>query len=231
MQHHLVILPGLDGTATMHADFVAAARPHFAQVTVVSYPSDRACEADELERIARAALPTDATFVLLGESFSGPIAMSIASDPPPGLVGLVLSTTFCKAPVPWLSPVSSMVRFAPVHALPVAVLSWWLLGRWSTAAWRARLAHALAAVDANVLRHRARVAMRIDKSACAASILVPTLCLRASSDRLLHASAHAHLASVVPAMRIVGIDGPHLLLQARPDACASAIASHFASPP
>jgi hypothetical protein len=39
-------------------------------------------------------------FVLVGESFSGPLASRTAANPAPGLVGFVLSTTFTRAPLP-----------------------------------------------------------------------------------------------------------------------------------
>src|SRR5688572_3895642 len=100
----LVVLPGLDGTATLHTKFVASVGPAFDSVTVIPYPPNEALGYVALEALVRAQLPTATPFVLLGESFSGPVALSIAADPPPNLVGLVLSTTFAKSPVPLLSP-------------------------------------------------------------------------------------------------------------------------------
>jgi hypothetical protein len=81
----LYILPGLDGTTRMLHDFIAAARPSFAAVEGIAYPADVALGYRELETFARAALPRDAPFVLIGESFSGPVAISIAANPPPNV--------------------------------------------------------------------------------------------------------------------------------------------------
>ena len=128
----LVILPGLDGTAALHAQFVACLGDVLGPVTVLRYPPDKALDYAALEVLVKAALPSDVPFVLLGESFSGPIALSIAADPPVNLVGLVLSTTFARTPLPFFSPLAPLTRFAPVRALPLALLSWWLLGRWAT---------------------------------------------------------------------------------------------------
>ncbi len=44
----------------------------------------------------RAALLTERRVVVLGESFSGPIAIRIAVDPPAGLVVVVLYVTFAR---------------------------------------------------------------------------------------------------------------------------------------
>ena len=220
----LYILPGLDGTTRMLHDFIAAARPSFAAVKAIAYPTDIVLGYRELEAHARAALPRDTPFVLIGESFSGPIAISIAADPPPNLIGLVLSTTFARAPVPMLAPFAPLTRFAPTRALPTVVLSAVLLGRWSTPELRQTLRSALDEVAPAVQRSRAAAAMRVDVSDCLAHIAVPTLSLKANHDRLLHAGASRQLMTGIANAQQVALDGPHLLLQTRTDRCAEAIA-------
>lgn len=224
----LCLLPGLDGTARMLRDLAAAARPSFAAVEAVAYPTDVVLGYRELEVFARGVLPKEAPFVLLGESFSGPVAISIAADPPPNLIGLVLSTTFARAPVPWLDPFAPLTRFAPVRTLPMAALSTMLLGRWSTPALRRELRHALGEVAPAVLRARAAAAMRIDVEDRLARIAVPTLVLQANHDRLLSASASCRLRGGIPHARHRAFDGPHLLLQSRAADCAAAIADFTA---
>lgn len=220
----LYILPGLDGTTRMLLDFIAAARPSFAAVEAIAYPTDVVLGYRELEIFARAALPHDAPYVLIGESFSGPVAISIAADPPPNLIGLVLSTTFARAPVPLLGPFASLTRFAPTHALPTPLLSAVLLGRWSTPSLRSRLRVALDDVTPAVQRARAAAAMRIDVSHCLARIAVPTLSLKANHDRLLRSGAGRQILEGIATVRQVALDGPHLLLQTRTDRCVEEIA-------
>ncbi len=225
---HLYILPGLDGTTRMLHDFITAAQPSFASVEAIAYPTDVVLGYRELETFARAALPTDTPFVLIGESFSGPVAISIAADPPPNLIGLVLSTTFARAPVPLLGPFASLTRFAPTHSLPTPLLSAVLLGRWSTPSLRSRLRAALDDVSPAVQRARAAAAMRIDVSQDLARIEAPTLLLKANHDRLLRPGAGYELREGIPCVRQIALDGPHLLLQTRTDRCAEEIVS-FAS--
>lgn len=220
----LVVLPGLDGTATLHSAFAAAASPAFDSVTVVPYPPDQPLVYFELEAIARAALPLVTPFVLLGESFSGPIALAIAADPPPNLVGLVLSTTFAKSPMPLLSILASFTRIAPVRALPLPLLSWFLLGRWATPQLEAALHSALLAVAPDVLRFRAAVALRANSSATLGAITVPVLYLRAKHDRLLSQGTGKQILAAIPRCTAVDIAGPHLLLQAAPEDCARSVA-------
>lgn len=220
----LCILPGLDGTTRMLKGFMATMQPSFESVAAIAYPTDAALGYRELEAIARDALPPRLPFVLLGESFSGPIAISIAADPPPNLIGLVLSTTFARTPVPLLAPFAALTRLAPVRMVPTAALSAVLLGRWSTSELRHELGNALSEVAPDVLRARARAAMRIDVSDRLARITVPTLSLTANHDRLLRAGAGRQLIVSIAEIRPVALDGPHLLLQTRTDRCAAEIA-------
>lgn len=219
----LVILPGLDGTGTLHEDFIAALGTTFATVQVMAYPADAVLDYPSLERRVRAALPDQAPFVLLGESFSGPLAIAIAADPPANLRGLVLSATFARAPVPLSRLLAPITRVAPVHGVPLAVLRWWLLGRWSSPALDRALRRALRQVSPQVLRHRAGLAMRVDVVGLLHRIPVPVVYLRASGDRLLAAGAGRLITRNVADCTCLDMQGPHLLLQAAAPACAAAV--------
>jgi pimeloyl-[acyl-carrier protein] methyl ester esterase len=224
----LVILPGLDGTTELLSDFMRAAAPLFDSVSAIRYPVDQPLGYSELEALVRQSLPRSGDFILLGESFSGPIALSIAASPPPGLRGLVLSTTFAKNPVSLLRPLAGLARFAPVRAMPLRILSWWLLGPWATPGLEALLREALQSVAADVLRHRAMAAMRADVTACLERINVPAIYLRATGDRLLAAAVGDRILRGIPHARLARIAGPHLLLQTAPIAVANEVAAFAA---
>ena len=95
----LVILPGLDGTASLRHAFTSIIAPHFTAVDLIAYPSDIALDYAELQTWVRDRLPADGNFVLLGESFSGPIAIRLAGERPRELVAMVLAATFATPPV------------------------------------------------------------------------------------------------------------------------------------
>lgn len=124
----LVLLPGLDGTGRLFVDFVAALGAEV-EVTVASYPTDTPLGYAELTAVARSFLPPDQPFFLLAESFSGPIAISIAQSSPPGLLGVALCCSFARNPLPVLAPARPLLGIVPVDALPVALLSFFVLGR------------------------------------------------------------------------------------------------------
>jgi hypothetical protein len=68
----IVLLPGLDGTGDLFERFVAVA-PSGVRPVVVSFP--HATSYPDLRSVVRHQLPSVGSFVVLGESFSGPLAM------------------------------------------------------------------------------------------------------------------------------------------------------------
>src|ERR1700677_2682366 len=100
METALVLLPGLDGTGIQFRPLL----PHLPKEIrpiVLSYPPDQALGyADLLPRVL-SALPKDVPFVLLGESFSGPLAIMAAATRPSGLVVLILCATYIRNPA-WI---------------------------------------------------------------------------------------------------------------------------------
>lgn len=219
----LIVLPGLDGTATLHAAFAEAAGRGFESVAVIPYPADKLQDYSGIESLVRSLLPTETPFVLLGESFSGPVAISIAAAPPANLLGLVLSTTFAAPPLPMPALVAALAPLAPVRAWPSLLVSWYLLGRWSTPQMMESLQRALLGVPSRVLRHRVASTLRADVSGRLGDIRVPVLCLRATGDRLLSRNRAVRMAAAIPDCVAIDVEGPHLLLQAAPSDCARAV--------
>lgn len=218
----LVLLPGLDGTGLLFANFAASLGPDV-KIIVVSYPTGAAVGYAELEPIARSFLPKDQPFFLLGESFSGPIAISIAASRPTGLLGLVLCCSFARSPRPSLSLFRPLLAVAPVAALPVALLSFFVLGRFSSPALRRSLAESLAQVSPATLRARARAALSVDVSALLARVSLPVLYLRASEDRVVPESASQSIVALAPTTKVVEFPSPHFLLQVLPSQAALAV--------
>ncbi|MEK8029943.1 alpha/beta fold hydrolase [Ideonella sp. DXS29W] len=217
----LVLLPGMDGTGDLFEPFLAAWGPA-TPVQVLRYPLDRAAGYDELIAFAREALPTQHDFVLVGESFSGPIAMALAAEAPPHLAGLVLCCTFSRWPLPWFRGFAPLLRWWPWKP-PLSALAWCLLGDRRAPAWRARLSQAMAKVSIQALRARALGVLTVDQTAALARVPVPVLYLRALHDRVVPRSAWRHVAHTRPDAQCIELPGPHFLLQVEPLRAAQAI--------
>jgi hypothetical protein len=75
----LVLFPGMDGTGLMLEPllpFLDGIEPQ-----VVRYPAELTSYPD-CQAFARTRLPRDRPFLLLGESFSGPIALALVAERP-----------------------------------------------------------------------------------------------------------------------------------------------------
>lgn len=219
----LVMLPGLDGTGQLSVAFLAAVRAHGVPTRALSLPSNGPQDYASLLQLLRPQLPSQ-PFVLLGESFAGPLAMQLAAEAPPALRGLALCTTFARRPLP--VPAAGAALLAPAWPMPpLLLLSQLLLGRWRSRQTLRELRLALAQVPAATLRQRAAATLRVDARQALPRIAVPTLCLQARQDRLLWPPSVAELQALLPDARHVTLEGPHFLLQARTDAAATVVSS------
>jgi len=216
------MLPGLDGGVGMSGAFLQALRTHGLDAEALSLPVVGGQDYSTLCAWLQPQLP-QLPWVLLGESFAGPLAVQIAAQAPRGLCGLVLSTTFARRPVP--VPAASAVALAAAWPLPpLPVMARVLLGQWRSPQNVQSLRQALADVPNRVLRQRAASTLRVDVRALLPRIAVPTLCLQAQQDRLLWPPSVAELQALLPTARHMALQGPHLLLQARPEQAAEVVA-------
>ena len=215
----LVLLPGMDGTGQLFSDFIAALGSEL-DVIAVSYPPNEALDYAQLELIARSRLPLNQPLVLLAESFSGPIAISITASAPPGLCGLILCCSFARNPRPGLAVLKFLVSMLPIRKVSLTVLSRVLFGRFSSARLCSALVAALAPVSSAALRARLRAVLTIDVTHQMREVHVPVLYLQAMEDRLVPRGAFRLISQLIPGARIAELEAPHFLLQAAPAAAA-----------
>jgi pimeloyl-ACP methyl ester carboxylesterase len=220
----LVLLPGMDGTGDLFAPFVAAMQGEF-RCVVVRYPSGEVLDYDALEAVVRTALPQDEPYVLLGESFSGPIAVSLAASAPVHLKGLILCCSFVRNPRPMLSCLRLAVPALPVSLLPVHAIARMLLHPLSTPALCQSVAQSVKQVSPSALRARLKAVLTVDVSEKLAACAVPVLYLQARHDRVVPGSAAQDIARLVPAVQTARLPAPHFLLQTMPSQAAVAVRS------
>ena len=218
----LIFLPGMDGTGQMFEPLIRALAGEF-EIKVVTYPTSIPLGYAELEAIARKAVPKEGPYVILGESFSGPIAISLAASASVRLKGVILCCTFVRNPRPALSAFGLLLGFFPIGAIPAAARAHLLFGRFSNAVLRASLAQSLAQVSLSVLRKRLSAVLSVDVSVQLAAIGLPLLYLRASQDRLVPPSASALVVNINRTTQVVQIEGPYCLLQAVPTKAGNVI--------
>lgn len=224
----VVLLPGLDGTARLFDRLLAAASGKL-DLRPLQYPPDEVLGYEALEERVRRELPRRGPFLLLGESFSGPLALRIAASPPPGLRGLVLATTFHRAPA--AAPIAALKALAPAFfrlPLPRHVVRLLLAGGAAPAALVEEVRTAVALVQGRVMAARAHEALRVDASRELAACPVPILVLAGRHDRLLRRSLPREMQAIRPDLEVHLLDAPHLVLQLLPEACVALLAEFAA---
>jgi pimeloyl-ACP methyl ester carboxylesterase len=89
----LILMPGMDGTGELFAPLLHALGNSI-ESSVLRYPTAEPLGYSELLSRVRVELPKSDSFVLLGESFSGPLALMVAAEAPTGLRGVILCASF-----------------------------------------------------------------------------------------------------------------------------------------
>lgn len=228
MPHPLLtlLLPGLDGTGRLFEPFVARASGAL-DFRILSYPPRHFMGYEALAERALEELPKDRPFALLGESFGGPLAIRVAAASPPGLVGLVLTSTFHRRPAPTALALLRLLSPAYFHLpLPAHAVRLLLAGPEGEDALVREVQSAVASVKGAVMAARAREAMRVDASDALRRVNVPVLFLGGKRDRLLRTALPIEVRALRADVEIRMLEAPHLVLQTRP-AEAMAIIEEF----
>jgi pimeloyl-ACP methyl ester carboxylesterase len=214
-----ILLPGIDGSGRLFGPLLAAGPRRIAPETI-SFPPDQPLGYDALLDRVRAALPRG-RFLLVAESFSGPLAIRLAAERPRGLAGLVLAATFLHRPLhPLLHPIRGLVgaRLFGV-AMPAALVRHFMAGPDAPDALVREVQAAVGATTPEVMALRAMEALRADVRAELGRVDAPILVLSPTRDRLIRADVGDEILGLRPDADVVRLDAPHMILQRAPHAC------------
>jgi pimeloyl-ACP methyl ester carboxylesterase len=173
----------MDGTGRLFGPLLQALGGEV-QPQVVAYPPDVDLAYDDLAGLVRESLPSGESFVILAESFSGPVALKAAACRPPNLAGLILCASFVVSPVPrWLRFVVSPALFR--FGVSPAVLRFFVLNGETPRALAEEAAAAVRSVAPAVLADRLQAVLKVNVAealrSCAAPILYMGVATTASS--------------------------------------------------
>lgn len=219
----ILYLPGLDGTASLRSEFAESMGPEHS-VDLITYPGDEVLGYEGYVDLVRQRLPVDEDFWIIGESFSGPIALMIAAGRPASLKGIVLAASFAANPSQVPAFVGWGVRWMPFH------LDWYrrlsaraLYGKWLTPARKADLDTAVRKVSIAVLTARIRAVLTVDCTDMLSTLNLPLLYLQAGEDRIIKSEIGQRILASTPGAELATVDAPHFLLSAEPHKCAAMI--------
>jgi pimeloyl-ACP methyl ester carboxylesterase len=216
----VVILPGLDGTGLLTEEFAAGDWKGLA-VQVIPIPKEGSQDYPALAKKIAADLPPG-PLILLGESFSSPLALRIAAQERQRVTALVLAGGFCSSP---LSPALSLIPVRPLFVIrpPATILRKFLAGPDAPKSLIQRLSKAIRSVSSGTLTERVRVILALQEKDCPAPEGMPTLLLQARQDAMIPWETQSRLERHFVEPTVVWIDSPHLLLATRPEACREAV--------
>lgn len=218
-----ILMPGIDGTGKMFGPLMACL-PDWIAPQVIHYPCEDVLSYDELTEHVLAQLP-EGDFIILAESFGGPLALMLYTRLPTRVKAIILTCTFLTNPRPWLSKPAK-----------------WLMRDWMLAMkprkWMAKmfvtgfdisdemLARAFAIheqVATKVTRHRLYDVFDVDVRDLLKHCEVPLLHLYGEHDHLILKYSAREIQAVRPDIPSKCIAGPHYLYQMRPAQCSEQI--------
>ncbi len=210
----LLLLPGLDGTGLVFGPLVTQL-PAEIETQLVRYPADRLMSLQEHVTFAKKQFPKKKPFVLLAESFSGPIALQLLADPPENLIGVIFVATFAHHPSPFLLDAG---RILP-QGLLLKLFTTTLFSRFFCLAGASKDAvklfrQALKSVKLQVLSQRLQILAELPPPPDTA-FSGPCLYIQPSNDRLVSSRALAPLQRHLPQLQVEKIHGPHIILLAQ----------------
>jgi len=214
----------MDGTGKLFDPFIRllpqGTSQEKLQTVVINYPVDVRLTYEQLAVRVFAQLPAAKPFVIVAESFSGPVALLLAEKCGGNLRAVVLVSSFVRQPLSslgtWIArlPWTLMFRLRP----PLWILRWLLMDSTTPSTLVREVREAIASVQPDVLAARLRDALRVDCAKVAHDCPARIVCLTAQKDRLL-----PRRNQMPPAAQVLPVSGPHLLLQCVPEAAVKAM--------
>jgi pimeloyl-ACP methyl ester carboxylesterase len=177
---------------------------------------------------ARQQFPRKRPFVLLAESFSGPIGLHLLAESPGNLIGVIFVATFAHYPSPFFLDAARLIPQGLLKLFSTTLLSrFFCLGGASEEAVKL-FRTALASVQLKVLSQRLQLLADLPPSPDA-TFSGPCLYIQASNDRLVSSRALAPLQRHLPQLRVEKVHGPHIVLLAQPETGARLISRFVAA--
>ena len=220
----LVFLPGLDGTGLSYGP-LGEAMPGNIRVTVVTYPTDQKLSFMELVQCAYEQLPRNQPLVLIAESFSGPITISLASSFPSNIKGIVFCATFIKFARPFLLGPTKYIPFEFILSkrMPGFLLYFLVGGKPFSDKLTPLFRQLEKLINPEVIAHRIRMLKNIDATADARTLTLPCCYIQGLQDKLIPARCIIPFKKYLSNFIVKSVDGPHGILQAQPELCAQII--------
>jgi pimeloyl-[acyl-carrier protein] methyl ester esterase len=223
-KHHLVFMPGLDGTGLSFEPLLPLLAKD-TKYTIVRYPTDKLLSFREIVECAVAQIPVGDPPVVIAESFSGPVAVWMIASGKTEAKALVLCATCAASPHPLLWRIVRLLKLPllirpdmPKMFFRIVIGDDKLITELGPL-WK----KVHADVPARIMAHRLSILNNMDITAELGKLRLPCLYLQATKDRIVPSSCLKDFSRGIGHLKVKLIKAPHFILQARPQECIRAI--------
>lgn len=220
----LVLLPGMDGTGKLFSPLIRALSEF--DCKVIRLPETGSQDYSSITASVRGKLPED-DFVLVVESFSGPIGSALAREGIENMKGIIFVATFLSAPRKVLLSIAHLLPLKFLSTMPFSTYFHKILFLGSEAS--SDLVN-LFKTTVNTLPTsliKARLSTMFSLQAGSDKCGLPAGYIQAVSDNLVLSDKVDEFKYSFKNMVVKTVDGPHFILQAKPAECAVVISELF----
>lgn len=188
-------------------------------VKIISLPGSGPQNYERLKEYVKTELPSG-EFILVAESFSGPIAVSLANEGYKGLKALVLVATFLSPPNKLFLRLAQMMPIKVLMRLPLSAvfLRTFMLGRDVSNSEISIFRDVVDEVPDNILKQRLQAMCSLSMPRESSSI--SSVYIRPILDRLVPSRKILEISRCLKGLEEKTVNGPHFILQANPHECA-----------
>ncbi len=211
----------MDGTGKLFAPLLQFLDKE--STTIISYPTKGKQDYETLFEYVREKLPEE-EFILVAESFSGPIGAKLAKSNIPNLKAIFFVATFITTPRKLLIKIVRQLPIKLLTKLPFVprIYRHYLFGSKATKDKLVQFHKILSQLPSNTLKQR-MLAIESLVSLGGGSLEVPAVYIRPEEDKLVPYSKCIEFSALFSNYSVKTIRGPHFILQANPKECADVI--------
>jgi len=216
----LILLPGMDGTGLLFQPFLDVF-PKDISTHIIDYPCDKVLTYKELTYYVHKKLPINEEYILLAESFSGPIAYELSKIKHHNLKAIIFVASFIQPPNKFLI-VAKLIPFYFLipNNIPLFILKY-LLGELANSHLISLVNQSLSKVNRKVLESRIKEMARLSQPS--ELIKVKCIYLQPNNDQLVSKINSTTIEKLAINFTNHKIEGSHFILQVNPKDCLDII--------
>ena len=216
----LVLLPGMDGTGNLFSPLLKELSSN--DCLLLSLPSTGNQDYPSITKQIKAKLPLE-DFILVAESFSGPIGAELARSNIPNMKGVIFVASFLSSPNKRLIELARLLPLRVLSHLPFFRYFYksLFLGTRASDELVNLFQATLDSLPMSLINSRLKTMHSLVSSQQKSNI--PAAYIQASRDKLVSANKISEFQLCFSDLNIKVVDGPHFILQPNPKECVQVI--------